>query len=143
MSGIASVVLIVHIFIAVALVGVVLLQRSEGGALGIGGGSGSFMSAAGAGNALTRATMILAAMFFGTSILLTVLDHNAQQQLKLTTPAAKVTGLKTPTGPVSTPALPPAGDLLGAPPPQSVPGNSVPSPAATAPASQPVQPPKP
>ncbi|MEM8988520.1 MAG: preprotein translocase subunit SecG [Pseudomonadota bacterium] len=69
-----AVLLTIHILIAASLVGVVLLQRSEGGALGIGGGGGgAFMSGRGAANALTRATSLLAAGFFTTSIALTVL----------------------------------------------------------------------
>lgn len=67
-----TVLIVVHLMIVLALVGVVLLQRSEGGGLGIGGGSG-FMSARGAANALTRATAILAAGFFATSLLLSVM----------------------------------------------------------------------
>jgi preprotein translocase subunit SecG len=58
--------------VVLALVGVVLLQRSEGGGLGIGGGSG-FMTARGAANALTRSTAFLGAAFFATSLLLSVL----------------------------------------------------------------------
>jgi len=71
----STLLLVVHIFIALAMIGVVLLQRSEGGALGIGGGGGGggFMTGRGAANALTRTTAILAAAFFATSILLTVL----------------------------------------------------------------------
>lgn len=68
-----TVLLIIHLIIALALVGAVLLQRSEGGALGIGGGPGGMMSARGAANFLTRTTAILAAIFFATSILLTIL----------------------------------------------------------------------
>ena len=67
-----TVIIVVHLMVVLALVGVVLLQRSEGGGLGIGGGSG-FMSARGAANALTRATGILAAAFFATSIALGVI----------------------------------------------------------------------
>ncbi len=67
-----TVVIVIHLMVVVALVGVVLLQRSEGGALGIGGGSG-FMTARGAANALTRATAILAAAFFVTSLGLSVM----------------------------------------------------------------------
>ena len=67
-----TVLIVVHLMVVLALVGVVLLQRSEGGALGIGGGGG-FMSARGAANALTRTTAILAAAFFATSISLGVL----------------------------------------------------------------------
>ncbi len=71
-----TVLLVIHLFVALALVGVILLQRSEGGALGIGGGNsgaGSIFSARGVGNALTRATAFLAVAFFVTSIALTVL----------------------------------------------------------------------
>lgn len=62
-----TVLIVIHLMIVLALVGVVLIQRSEGGGLGIGGGSG-FMSARGAANALTRTTAILAALFFITSL---------------------------------------------------------------------------
>ena len=67
-----SVVIVIHLMVVVALVAVVLLQRSEGGGLGIGGGSG-FMTSRGTANILTRATAILAAIFFITSIGLTVI----------------------------------------------------------------------
>lgn len=66
-----TVLIVIHLMVVLALVAVVLLQRSEGGALGIGGGG--FMSARGAANALTRTTAILAAAFFATSIGLGVL----------------------------------------------------------------------
>jgi len=68
-----TVVIVIHLLIVIALVGVVLIQRSEGGGLGIGGGSG-FMTARGAKNALTRLTAILAGCFFLTSIVLTILQ---------------------------------------------------------------------
>ena len=70
-----TVLIVVHLMIVVTLVGVVLMQRSEGGALGMGGGGGggNFMSARGAANALTRTTAILAAAFFATSIGLGIL----------------------------------------------------------------------
>ena len=67
-----TVVLIIHLLVALALVAVVLLQRSEGGALGIGGGGG-MMTGRGTANFLTRATAILAACFFLTSIVLAIL----------------------------------------------------------------------
>ncbi|MGC1179718.1 MAG: preprotein translocase subunit SecG [Methyloceanibacter sp.] len=67
-----TVLLVIHVMIAAALIGVVLLQRSEGGALGIGGGGGGFMTGRSAGNALTKTTAVLAAMFFATSLSLTV-----------------------------------------------------------------------
>ena len=71
-----TVLLVVHLIIAMLLIGTILLQRSEGGALGIGGGGGgggSLFTARGVGNGLTRATAILAVCFFITSIALTVL----------------------------------------------------------------------
>ncbi len=73
----STVILLIHVMIAVALVGVVLLQRSEGGALGIGGGGGGagggFMTGRSAGNALTKTTAFLAACFFATSLVLSIL----------------------------------------------------------------------
>ncbi len=68
-----TVLLLIHVMVAVALVGVILLQRSEGGALGIGGGGGGFMTGRSAGNALTKTTAILAACFFATSLFLSIL----------------------------------------------------------------------
>ncbi len=66
----------VHILIALALIGVVMLQKSEGGALGMGGGGMSgFMTGRSTANLLTRTTAILAAAFFATSILLVVLSN--------------------------------------------------------------------
>ena len=70
-----TVLLVIHVMIAVALIAVVLLQRSEGCALGIGGGGG-FMTGRGAGNALTKTTAVLAAMFFATSLTLTIMARN-------------------------------------------------------------------
>ena len=61
-----TVLLVIHVMIAIALIAVVLLQRSEGGALGIGGGGGGFMTGRSAGNALTKTTAVLAAAFFAT-----------------------------------------------------------------------------
>ena len=58
-----TVLLVIYLMVVLALIGVVLIQRSEGGGLGIGGGSG-FMSARGTANALTRTTAILATLFF-------------------------------------------------------------------------------
>lgn len=77
MQGILNVLLVVHLIVALFLIGLILLQRSEGGALGIGGsgaGGGNIFSARGVGNGLTRGTAILAVFFFATSIALTVLS---------------------------------------------------------------------
>lgn len=74
MSGsLITFVLVLHSLIAVALVAVILMQRSEGGALGIGGGPGGLMTARGAGNFLSKSTGWLAATFLGTSIFLAIL----------------------------------------------------------------------
>jgi len=77
-----TVIIVIHLMIVLALVGVVLLQRSEGGGLGIGGGSG-FMTARGAANALTRATAILAAAFFATSLLLSILARYGERPIDI------------------------------------------------------------
>ena len=67
-----TVVILIHLMIVLAMVGLVLLQKSEGGGLGMGGGAG-FMSSRGTANVLTRATGILAALFFATSLFLSIL----------------------------------------------------------------------
>lgn len=72
-----EVVLVIHVLIALIMVAVILLQRSEGGALGIGGGGGGLMSARGVANILTRVTTALAAMFMLTSVFLSVLAAQA------------------------------------------------------------------
>lgn len=74
----STVILVIHLMIAAAMIGVVLMQRSEGGALGIGGGGGGgggFMTGRGQANFLTRLTAVLAIGFFTTSILLTILGQ--------------------------------------------------------------------
>lgn len=73
-----TIIIVIHLLVVIALVATVLLQRSEGGGLGIGGGSG-FMSARGAANALTRTTSILAAAFFATSLALSLLARYQAQ----------------------------------------------------------------
>ncbi|MGF1474432.1 MAG: preprotein translocase subunit SecG [Geminicoccaceae bacterium] len=78
-----TIVLVVHLLLALALVGVILIQRSEGGALGSmggagsGGGFGGLFTARGSANFLTRTTAILATCFLATSLLLAILaSHN-------------------------------------------------------------------
>jgi preprotein translocase subunit SecG len=72
------IILVIHLMLALALVGVILLQRSEGGALGIGGGGGGggLMTGRAAGNLLTRTTGIIAAAFFLTSMSLALMASN-------------------------------------------------------------------
>ncbi len=105
-----TVLLIVHLMIAAALVGVVLLQRSEGGALGIGGGGG-FMTGRGAANFLTRVTASLAAAFFATSLLLTVLASRSLGPGSIFDPPAGSSTAPSapPAGEPAQPAAPPAG----------------------------------
>ena len=78
-----TIVLVIHMLIALGLIGTILLQRSEGGALGIGGGGGGggggMFSSRGAANLLTRLTAGLAMCFFVTSIVLTILARDASQ----------------------------------------------------------------
>ena len=73
----STVLLIIHLFVTLALIGVVLIQRSEGGGLGIGTsqGMGSFMSGRGTANLLTRATAILATAFMALSLSLALLNR--------------------------------------------------------------------
>lgn len=78
------IVLTIHVLIVLALIGVVLLQRSEGGALGIGGGGGGgFMSGRGAANVLTRSTSVLAAMFFATSLGLAIFADQGETEVEI------------------------------------------------------------
>ncbi|MFQ5618837.1 MAG: preprotein translocase subunit SecG [Rhodospirillales bacterium] len=71
-----TVIIVIHLILAIALVGVILLQRSEGGGLGMGGGGGGmggFMTGRATANLLTRATAIIAALFMLTSLTLAIL----------------------------------------------------------------------
>ena len=72
-----TVLLIIHLFVTIALIGIVLIQRSEGGGLGIGTsqGMGSFMGGRGTANLLTRTTAILATMFFALSLALALMNR--------------------------------------------------------------------
>ena len=71
-----TVILAIHLILAVAMIGVILIQKSEGGGLGMGGGGMSgFMTGRSTHNLLTRTTAILAALFFATSILLVMLGN--------------------------------------------------------------------
>src|SRR6516165_8941391 len=98
--------LAVHVLIAIALVGVILLQKSEGGALGMGGGGMSgFMTGRSTANLLTRVTAGLAAAFMATSILLVVIHNRERAPHSLIDQGAPV----APTAPVAPPPqAPPA-----------------------------------
>ena len=97
-----TVVILVHLMIVLAMVGLVLIQKSEGGGLGMGsGGGGGFLSSRGTANVLTRSTAIFAALFFATSLFLSwhaSLDRKPRSILDSGAPAAP-----------SAPAVPGAG----------------------------------
>ncbi len=122
-----AVLLVIHIFVTIALIGVVLIQRSEGGGLGIGTsqGMGAFMTGRGTANLLTRTTAVLGVLFFALSLALALLNKGSSAQQGLITLAPK------PASTAPGPALPatPGG---GVPAPSPVP---VPAPAPAAPGS--------
>ena len=110
-----SLLFVVHVMIALALIGVVLLQKSEGGALGMGGGGMSgFMSGRSTANLLTRTTAFLAVAFFATSIALVWLSNHR------TAPRSLLDQGPVPAGPVvpgpPKPATSPAAPAQPAPP---------------------------
>ena len=107
-----TIVLFIHILIALAMVGVILLQRSEGGALGIGGGgAGGFLTGRGQANLLTRTTAVLALGYFATSMLLAILASQRTEPTSiLDQPAAEA-----PVEP-DAPAAPAAPEPPAAPP---------------------------
>jgi preprotein translocase subunit SecG len=122
-----TVIILIHLMIVIAMVGLVLLQKSEGGGLGMGGGTGGFLSSRGTTNVLTRTTAILAALFFATSLFLSILaghDRKGRSILDSGSPAA-------PAAP-SAPGAPSSGGVLdqlrgGTPPaPQAPAGPQVP-----------------
>jgi len=104
-----TIVLVVHVLIALALIGVILMQRSEGGALGMGGGGsgggfGGIMSGRGTANLLTRSTAVLAAAFIATSIILAILVGGRGESTSIldqTAPVEQPSVPATPTVPQS------------------------------------------
>ena len=96
---------VIHILVTVAMIGVILLQRSEGGGLGIGGGGGGgggmsgFMTGRSAANILTRATAVLAAIFIASSLGLTLLAFGGRSSSIMDAPTQ---------APVQAPAAPAA-----------------------------------
>ncbi len=126
-----TVLLLIHLFVTIALIGVVLIQRSEGGGLGIGTsqGMGSFMSGRGTANLLSRTTAILGTIFFVLSLTLALLNKgtggvNGHSLLDIAPASAPAkAGL-----PPLAPAAPPA-------PGTDTPTPASPAPAATAPAA--------
>lgn len=143
-----NVVLAIHLIVALLLVGVVLLQRSEGGGLGMGSAGGT-MTGRGVATALQKTTWVLAAAFIATSMTLTVLAAKGSSagsvidQFGGTAPApVEAPATESPLGkdllpPATTdaPAAPPAAEAPAAPPPAPAPATE--APATTAPAAPP------
>jgi preprotein translocase subunit SecG len=105
-----TVAIVVHLMIVAALIATVLLQKSEGGGLGMGGGAG-FMSSRGTANLLTRATAILAFGFFATSFFLNwyaAYDRKPSSIIGITTPASQ----SQPAGGAAPIAPPTSGGVL-------------------------------
>lgn len=100
-----TVLIVIHLMVVLAMIGLVLLQRSEGGALGIGGGGGAFMTGRSAANVLTRATAILAVAFFATSLGLAILARLASSPSDILSipgaPAQIETGIPAPQLPAA------------------------------------------
>jgi preprotein translocase subunit SecG len=111
-----TVLLVIHVFVTLALIAVVLVQRSEGGGLGIGGGQGmgNFMTGRGTANLLTRSTAILATLFLALSLVLALMTRSSSNGVSsiFNGPKAPVTTsapvLPTPAKPAqpSAPATP-------------------------------------
>ena len=125
-----TVILVIHIMLAAALTGVIMVQKSEGGALGMGGGGGmsGFMTGRSAANLLTRTTAIIAACFFATSIALAIIaTHQRAPSSLIETPQGLPAGNPAPGGPLvptpsTAPKLPaPAGTAPTAPAAPSTP----------------------
>ena len=123
-----NVILTIHLILALLLIGVVLLQRSEGGGLGM-GSSGGAISGRAAATALGKVTWILAIGFIITSISMTILASRSAS----TASVIDQIGAEQPAPKAPAPALPAGGDLL----PPSNDGTPAAPPAATAPAAPP------
>ena len=129
-----TVLLLIHLFVTIALIGVILIQRSEGGGLGIGTaqGMGSFMTGRGTANLLTRTTAILAVIFFALSLALAVLNRGTAGvgSTVLAPPPGPAGGAPATGAPATAPAtLPtaPAPNAGGAGAPAAPKGPSVPT----------------
>ncbi|MGE4482292.1 preprotein translocase subunit SecG [Acidocella sp.] len=135
-----KVLLVLHVFVTVALIGVVLIQRSEGGGLGLGGGQGmgNFMTGRGTANLLTRTTAILGTAFFVLSLALALLykgSTTSGNAAILNGPAPASPSAPAPSGTPAAPATAPAANTPAVPSPSSLPqtpADAVPAPATPA-----------
>jgi preprotein translocase subunit SecG len=117
-----KVLLVLHVFVTIALIGVVMIQRSEGGGLGLGGGQGmgNFMSGRGTANLLTRTTAILGTAFFVLSLGLALLYKGGSANTDAAILNAPAQNIPAPPVPGAPPALP------------QTPADALPAPAAPA-----------
>jgi preprotein translocase subunit SecG len=110
MTALIPVLRVAHLFITLALIGVVLIQRSEGGGLGIGSsqGMGAFMSGRGTANLLTRTTAFLAVGFFGISLSLALLTRGTTLSTArdITAPTTAPSHFTLPPPPPAVPSVP-------------------------------------
>lgn len=126
----ATILLVIELFVTLALIGIVLIQRSEGGGLGIGGsqGMGSFMSGRGTANLLTRTTAILAAIFMALALVLALLGRGGGGGSILegvtSAPPPAHAAAPAPAKPAAPPASAPAKPAV---PPAAPPGPAVPT----------------
>ena len=129
MSILATVLLVINIFVCIALIALVLVQRSEGGALGMGGGGGpsGFLTTRGAGDLLTRMTWILAFIFFSLAMAQTLLIGRAHGHSSI------IDRLNAQSLDVSTPAKPQTQPIAPATPGLQAPLPTVQSPPAVIP----------
>lgn len=115
-----TVTIVIHLMLVISLVGVILLQKSEGGGLGSGSPAG-FMSSRGTANMLTRTTAYLAAGFFVTSLILSIMAGYERKPQSIVNPTESSPAVPTPTAPApggvldqlrqnEPPAAPPAGN---------------------------------
>ena len=113
-----NIILIIHLVIALFLIAVILLQRSEGGALGMGGGGGGgeFLTGRGAASALTKATWGLGAAFIATSMLLTILAVRGTRDITVVDPGAGGEAQILIPDLVDSPLAPPSGESPATPP---------------------------
>jgi preprotein translocase subunit SecG len=151
-----TILIVIHLMVVLVLVGVILLQKSEGGGLDIGGGSG-FMTARGAANTLTRATAILATIFFVTSLALSLIARYGDKPIDILDrapvteqggkgvldqlPGSTAPAPAKPADSTSAPAVPTGNDAAATPPastPATQPATG--SAPAAAPATQPAAP---
>src|SRR5262249_57524030 len=95
-----TVIIVIHLMIVSAMIGLVLLQKSEGGGLGMGGGGGGFLTNRGTANVLTRTTAILAGLFFATSLVLSILAGMERK------PHSVIQGGQAPAGQPAAPGAP-------------------------------------